>query len=423
MSARSLALLTHCLLGCASVAAQSPAAAQPPRQPASSAAVGTWRPTNAAAAKAREAASRTAAASPPLRPVEPNPRGPIAKVTKGPSNLPTDANQEWRDYDLTPYTDRITNTNRPEQAIVDWILRETGYEAWHSEPFGFLSANRRQLRVYHTPQMQRTVQEMVDRFLNPEAQSQAFGLRVVSLDNPNWRMKSQRLLNPVAAQTQGVQAWLLAKEDAAYLLSDLRKRSDYREHSSPHVLVPNAQSTVISVTRPRNYKQHIVLQGVWPGFSEQNAQVDEGLVLEFQPLLSSDLRSADAIVKCNIDQVERLVPVMLDVPTPVAPRQRTRIDVPQLAGCRLHERFRWPTEQVLLVSLGMVASPLPAASPGLTANLGLTSAAARSEVLIFMESKPKVTVAPAPGTGPAAVAAPASAARLPLSPRPRGTLR
>jgi hypothetical protein len=354
---------------------------------------GAWRATSTATKTSSKAAAT--ADAPPLKSVDSTPRGPIAKVAKGPDKLPTDAGQEWRDYDITPYTDRATATTRPEQAIVDWILRETGYEAWHSEPLGFLSANRKTLRVYHTPQMQRTVQEMVDRFVNPAADGQAFGLRVVSLDNPAWRARSQKLLNPVATQTQGVQAWLLAKEDAALLLAELRKRNDYREHSSPHILVPNAQSTVVSVTRPRNYIQHVVLQGVWPGFEPRLGQIDEGLSLEFQPLLSTDLRAADAIVKCHVDQVERLVPVMLDVPTPVAQRQRTRIDVPQMASCRLHERFRWPTDQVLLVSLGMVASPLPA-SPGLTANLGLAPAAARSEMLVFMESKGKAPVLPSP---------------------------
>ena len=44
------------------------------------------------------------------------------------------------DYDITPYTLRVTGTNQPEQAIVDWILRETGYETWHSEPLGLLCA-------------------------------------------------------------------------------------------------------------------------------------------------------------------------------------------------------------------------------------------------------------------------------------------
>jgi hypothetical protein len=43
--------------------------------------------------------------------------------------------------------------------------------------------------------------------------------------------------------------------------------------------------------------------------------VDEGFSLEFSPLLSIDRQSIDAILKCQIDQLEKMVPVMLDVPT------------------------------------------------------------------------------------------------------------
>ena len=77
--------------------------------------------------------------------------------------------QVWREYDIRPYTLRVTTTARPEQAIVDWILRETGYEAWHSDPVGLLSANRETLRVYHTPEMQAIVADIVDRFVNSAA--------------------------------------------------------------------------------------------------------------------------------------------------------------------------------------------------------------------------------------------------------------
>jgi hypothetical protein len=45
-----------------------------------------------------------------------------------------------------------------------------------------------------------------------------------------------------------------------------------------------------------------------------------------------DGRTIDAIVKCNLDQLEKLQPVMLDVPTLAAPRQRTQVDVPQLSS-------------------------------------------------------------------------------------------
>src|SRR5205814_1898207 len=108
---------------------------------------GAWRPSGSAT----NAASSNSAG---LQPVATAQRAAIAKVTAGSGTLPNDAGQVWREYDITPYTTRVASTNRPEQALVDWILRETGYETWHGEPLGILSANSRTLRVYHTPQVQ-----------------------------------------------------------------------------------------------------------------------------------------------------------------------------------------------------------------------------------------------------------------------------
>ena len=239
-----------------------------------------------------------------------------------------------RDYDISPYTRRVTTTNRPEQAIVDWILRETGHEAWQSEPLGLLTANRRTLRVYHTPEMHAVVSDIVDRFVNSEAETQAFGVRVVTIGSPNWRAKSHAMLKSVPTQSQGIQAWLLAKEDASLLLADLRRRTDFREHSSPHLLVHNGQSTVVSLMKPHGYVRNVTLTGTaWPGYLPEQAQIDEGFSLEFNPLLSLDSHSIDAVLKCHVDQVEKMVPVMLDVPTAAAPRQRTKIEVPQMSRC------------------------------------------------------------------------------------------
>ncbi|HEX4144713.1 MAG TPA: hypothetical protein VHY91_14500 [Pirellulales bacterium] len=343
-----------------------------------------WRPP---APIPRDAAGH----SEPIRPLTPLGHAPIAHVSKGPGTLPNDAGQEWRDYDISPYTLRVTSTNRPEQAIVDWILLDTGYEAWHSDPLGMLSASRRTLRVYHTPQIQALVGEMVDRFVNSEAESHAFGLRVLTVGSPNWRSKAHHVLHPVPAQSQGVQAWLLAKEDVSLLLADLRRRSDFREHSTPHLLVNNGQSTVVSATQTKNYTRDVVMKpgAAWPGYEAQTAQIEEGFSLEFHPLLAVDGKTIDAIIKCQVDQVEKMIPVMIDVPSQVAPRQKTEIKVPQLASCKLHERFRWPVDQVLLISLGVVSFPIPGANGNLP--LGLTGGAARADLLVVVESKGKLT--------------------------------
>src|SRR3972149_3079045 len=120
--------------------------------------------------------------------------------------------------------------------------------------------NGRTFRVFHTPQMQEVVADVVDRFVSSEAQTHGFGLRVVTLSHPNWRARAQRPLQRVRVQAPGVRAWLLEKEDAAILLAELQRRSDYREHSSPHLLVNNGQSSVVSAPRGRSYVREAVLR-------------------------------------------------------------------------------------------------------------------------------------------------------------------
>ena len=151
---------------------------------------------------------------PPTCPAGPSPASPPA-----PAALPNEHGQIWREYDISPYTARVTTTKRPEQAIVDWILRETGYEVWHSEPLGVLSATPRTLRVYHTPEMQAVVADVVDRFVASEAQSQTFSLRVMTVGQPQLagpgpersparaRADARRQRVAVAARGRGGRCW------------------------------------------------------------------------------------------------------------------------------------------------------------------------------------------------------------------------
>ncbi len=197
-----------------------------------------WRPAGDSPAPPAALAS--------VPPTDPAAR-PLSQVAGG--SLPNDAGQVWREYDISSYTTRVTTTKRPEQAIIDWILRDTGYEAWHTDPLSILSAGNRTLRVYHTPEMQKRVADVVDRFTNSEAATYTFSMRVVTLDSPSWRTLAQRLLRPVPVHTSGLNAWLLPKENAAIMIGELRRRNDYREHSSPYLMVNNGQSTVVSAMR------------------------------------------------------------------------------------------------------------------------------------------------------------------------------
>jgi hypothetical protein len=311
-----------------------------------------------------------------------------------PAGLPNDAGQVWHTYNIRPYTLRVTATNRPEQAIIDWILRETGYETWHSETVAVLNANPSTLFVYHTPQVQAVVEEIVDRFVNTEAETNSFGLRVITVGSPNWRARYQSILHAVPTQTQGIQAWLLHKEDAALLLSELHKRTDFREHNSPHLLVNNGQSTTVSAVRPRPYTRDLLMRpDLYPSYQPNQAQFDEGFSLELNPLLSLDGRLVDAVINCNIDQLERLVRVNVPITLAGAQRQQAEIQVPQISHFGMHERFRWPADQVLLIDLGVVATPVPGKPSGLLESLPF-SGPPRADLMVFIDNRGKVGQTP-----------------------------
>jgi hypothetical protein len=142
------------------------------------------------------APKRTSGASPaatsakamPLAPVTGGKRSAL-RVSKGTGILPNEHGQVWREYDISPYTNNVKDSDRPQQAIIDWILRETGSDVWFSEPLGILSANSTTLRVYHTLEMQETVSAVVERFVSAGDQPHVLGLRLATVSSPNWRAR------------------------------------------------------------------------------------------------------------------------------------------------------------------------------------------------------------------------------------------
>lgn len=321
-----------------------------------------------------------------------------ARATKSLGTLPSQQGQMWQEYDLKDYTSRVTTTARPEQAIVDWILRETGTEVWFSEPLGVLNADRETLRVYHTPEMQQLVREVVDRFVKGSHDPHTYGLRLITVGNPNWRARAMTMMQSVAVQSPGVDAWLLSKENAAMLMQELRSRADFQEHNAPNVAIFNGQSQTISRLRPRNYVRSAQLTGTTVGFELETAQIQEGYSLQVSPLLSQDGKTIDAVIKCHIDQVEKLISIPVEIP---GNRQAVQIQVPQLVSWRLHERFRWPAENVLLLSCGVVATPTDRQSTSRPLPILTGVLPQRADALLFLEAKGTATKATLEATGTA----------------------
>jgi hypothetical protein len=317
----------------------------------------------------------------PLEPLEGRVRPVVARVSQGDGTLPNKDGQVYREYDISPYTTSVTSTSRPEQTILDWILRETGIETWHGETVAMLSADGRTLRVYHTPEIQDRVARTIDRFVTRNNAEKRFAVDVIAIASPDWRTRLASILRPSNSETPGLQTWILTQQNAAILAAELTRRTDYRPISTPGLTVLNGQDVHVLATRPRRFVQSVSWEQAAAPAQPASAQVSEGFGMEMVGLLSQDGTTAEAVIRSTIDRVEKVHAVEVDSNLPVGNRGRLQVEVPQQIQYRLHEQFRWPADQVLVISTGMVPAPLPQDNAGLLAGWFEDQ---RAEVLIIL---------------------------------------
>lgn len=299
------------------------------------------------------------------------------------SSLPAEDGQELKAYTIAPFVDQAGVGS--EKLVVDWVLQETGYASWHGGQLAALAANATTLTCFHVPDVQARVADVVRRFVNDAASPHRFLVRVVGVGSPSWRGDVAAAMRPLPTTTPGVQAWMMPRESAALLLATLRARTDFREVPTGPVLAANGQPAVISGGRRRPYVRDVAT-GIpaAPGWQPVTSGCDEGLSVEVQPLISSDGTAVEAILRCRIDQIERMATVAVDVPS--SESGRVNIEVPQSSSVRVGERFRWPASQTLVIGLGLVPWPVPdPAKPG--GPTLLPPAALRMDVLVVVEPR------------------------------------
>lgn len=297
------------------------------------------------------------------------------------AQVPADSGQVLKTYDIAPYVKQAGAGG--EKHIVDWVLQDTGYSRWHGEIPASLSATRDTLSCFHTPEVQLRVAEIVDRFVSAAETPHRFLVRVLSLGSPTWRTDARPVLRPIPTATPGVQAWILPREDAAIAIGRIQARSDCQELPTGPVLAANGLPATLSGGRKLAYVQDIAPRpDAWPGWQMQNAACDEGLAIDVQPLLERDGTAVEAIVRCRIDQVERMAAVTLTSPT--GDRGGVQVEVPQVAAVRIGERFRWPSTQTLVIGIGLVPWPVPAQN---VSPVSLVPDSKRRDVIIVVEPR------------------------------------
>jgi hypothetical protein len=316
---------------------------------------------------------------------------PVTRVTSNTNVLPNTAGQIWREYDIRPYTAQITTSERPEKAIVDWILRETGHEMWFQEPLGILNASKDTLRVYHTREVHSVIQPIVDRFVQSRGSIERVGVRLITVENPDWRSRGIQMMQPIDIGSPGVEGWVISKENAAILFDHLKRRSDFVQHQAGDVTLHNGQKISISRRRPIPFIQSIRWKNdPLAPFEPVAKTVNEGYDMDFSLLTGREGRTVETIVRCDVDQVEALRNVQVDVPLPNGTTKPIDLKVPQVVSWRLHERFRWPRDQVLILSCGVVANPAGQANGFMQLPNLFDQSKGRADALMFIEYKGSV---------------------------------
>ncbi len=288
---------------------------------------------------------------------------------------PAGAGQVWKTYDIASFVRQAGPGS--QRHVVDWVLQETGTPQWHGQVAATLSADADAVGCYHTPEMQARVEAIVERFVADAATPHRFSVRVLGVGSPAWRNDLRPMLRPIPAATPGVQAWILSREEAAILVARLRGRGDCEELPTGAVLAANGVPAVLTGGRKRPYVQDIGPAGPIA------ASCDEGMSIDVHPLLTADGATVEAVVRCRIDQIERMASI--GTAPAAADGRRLPIEVPQVSAVRIGERFRWPAGSTLLVGLGLVPWPVPgqnkAGAPA------LFSDAKRTDVLVLVEPR------------------------------------
>ncbi len=309
---------------------------------------------------------------------------------------------DWFVEDITEYTSlpHASSTERPEQALIEWIFRFTGSGVWFGEDLTVLSATPSQLRAFHNQEIREQVREVSRRFLDPWFHTLTMQVRVVLANDPNWRyeifseLEPTRLAESFYGGPHGQQAWTIDADAAKLLLvrSDVERR--FQTVVDRRFEVVNGQTAVLrsQFREPTTYRAGLDRASRSAvGFEQRVEALNEGVSLRVSPLLRPELTTVDLAVDFSATAVRRFLPTSVIVPRQTGLAEMT-IDVPEVAHTRLNRTIEaWPLEQTLILSAGVL--------PGFLSNRGgllNLIPQGKTELLVFLDIRSNLDSARVP---------------------------
>ncbi len=331
------------------------------------------------AALAQQGSSRSAS-EPPFRP-----------DGAGDSRTPEgfdEPGHRWNVFTISRYTGlpHSPDTEKPEAALVDWILRTTGPAVWRGEALTAISASESQLRVYNNEKVLGQVQDVVKRFVDPLFDQMTLRVRVVVAADPRWRYAVYSQLEPKATGPMGQQAWLVDLETTEMAMAQMGISQNFRKlYDKRHQLL-NGQTLFVKVGLDRDYVAGLEkASNSSLGFEQKVSKLEEGVDLRVSPLLNYDGTAVDLAFDLKAVVVRKLHSTRVIAPRKIGPAEMA-VDVPEMGGTRMNQAIGgWPLDRTLAVSAGVLPGIL-AESTGFFSNVRLPgTGAGANELLVLLD--------------------------------------
>jgi len=271
-----------------------------------------------------------------------------------PANFPNQAGFEWKSFPISAYTALDPNAASPQTAILDWVFRRTTTAPWHGDKVAVLCASRTQIRAYNSPKILKQVAEVVDQFVEAQADVLSIRVRFLAASDSRWRYSVLPRLTAIGNGPQGQQIWLGSIADTESVINQMQIWQGFKALGDKKVEVLNGQTLRFDNIQKRAFVGSVQRDGaVGLGFQPKVENLDEGVVLRFSPLLGYDGDTLDAAVELSTNLVRKLHQVKVLGPREIGTGE-VAIDVPEVSETRLNQPIRnWPLGQALIISTGI----------------------------------------------------------------------
>jgi hypothetical protein len=344
---------------------------------------------------------------PPVAP----PQGPQATPVSLPADRRPDApfvddrmfvqgGKVWREYDISAYTAKFYPNDHPEEAVRKWLLSETGgQQAWHGSEVSSLAVSSQRVTVYHTPEMQARVADLLGRFVYYTPGELQARVQIVNVKHIKWRKELLPRLRPIDSTASGREVWLIEPTDANALLQMTTNGWNGELLADKQFKVANGQTAKgFWPTKDGGYVRKLSFTGgQYTSYRPAEVSTQDGVSFAISPLIAPDAATLELDLEVKASKLTSVKDVHLDAPG------HEKVQVPEVATAVVSGKFVVPPGKYLLVSLGLV--------PSIQSRKGLLGRDKRDEVLVL------VAVFPQPNNTIAGVAAPPRpqiAARIPV---------